>query len=377
MSTGRFDYLDGLRAVAILAVLALHWFVWYVPFFHGGAVGVDVFFVLSGFIITTMLWRSHGRGGLSAEYRTFLARRVRRLYPALVGLVVGSIALYWLVPASGVAPTEVARRGLVALTQTASIWKSMQQDGGFWVAELEPFNITWSLAVEWYFYLIWPVLLLAAKRRGWTAGRAAALAAGAGAACYGASFAVPAFWFYFGPSARFGELLAGCALALWLQSRPPEAAPVSVPAPAAGAALAALCLYVVLAPPSDQVYALVGVPLAVGATMVLIVSGYGVTGGGVHALLSHPWMTYVGRLSYSLYLWHTVPLTAFEEMPGVPRPVLGLVALSSVAALTLASYHLLERPFMRPRGDVLSPTSIRRGTPGPRPGAEPRPSEPV
>ena len=86
-ATGRFDYLDGIRAVAIGAVLSLHWLSWYSPLFHGGSIGVDIFFVLSGFIITTMLWRSKAIGSVGSAWWAFVKRRVVRLYPALLGLV--------------------------------------------------------------------------------------------------------------------------------------------------------------------------------------------------------------------------------------------------------------------------------------------------
>ncbi|WP_435747057.1 acyltransferase family protein [Nocardioides sp. SYSU DS0663] len=362
-NAGRFDYLDGLRAVAISAVLALHWLAWYVPFFHGGAIGVDVFFVLSGFIITTMLWRTRGTGRVLTAYGSFLKRRVVRLYPALVGLVVVSALLFWLVPASGLAPGEVGRRGLLVLAQTTSVWGAMQE-GSFLVPALAPFGVTWSLAVEWYFYLLWPLLLLAAARRGWTARRTAHVTTGVGAGCYLLSLGLSPFWFYFGPTARFAELLAGCALALYLQSRPADAAPLRVPAAAPALALTALALYVVLGPESHGPYRWAGVPLAVSATLVLICAGYSAHGGPVRALLSHPVLTYVGRLSYSLYLWHTVPFLLLADVPGLPMPVLGMLALSSVAVLTLGSYYLLERPFLRPRGDVLSPGAGKPGGSG-------------
>jgi peptidoglycan/LPS O-acetylase OafA/YrhL len=362
-SSGRVDYLDGLRAVAILSVLALHWLVWYAPFFRGGAVGVDVFFVLSGFIITTMLWRSPVSGSLRGAYGSFVRRRITRLYPALLGLVLGCVLIYWLVPASGVAPDEVARRGLLALAQSTSVWGATQE-GTFLVPTLEPFGITWSLAVEWYFYLLWPLLLLGARRRGWTARRAAIVSLVVGTACYLLSLPLDPFWFYFGPSARFGEILAGCSLALWMQAGSSDTPTARIPATVPWLALAVLCLYVLLGPESDSsMYRWVGVPLAVAATLVLIRSGYSAAGGPVHALLTSPALTYVGRLSYSLYLWHLVPILVLEEVPGVPKPVLGVLALASTAALTLGSYYLLERPFLRSRSDVLLPGGTSRSAP--------------
>ena len=104
--TGRFDYLDGIRALAIGAVLSLHWLSWYSPLFHGGSIGVDIFFVLSGFIITTMLWRARPPASLGRGWWVFIKRRVIRLYPALLGLVVVAIVLYAVTPAAPLSPAR-------------------------------------------------------------------------------------------------------------------------------------------------------------------------------------------------------------------------------------------------------------------------------
>ncbi len=101
--------------------------------------------------------------------------------------------------------------------------------------------------------------------------------------------------------------------------------------------------------------------------MVLIHTGYSNQTGSVHRLLGHPWVATVGRHSYSLYLWHVVPFLLLAEAPA-PKPLLGLVAVASAIVLTVLSYRYLERPFLRPRGDVLSP-SRRRLTPSPAPRA--------
>jgi peptidoglycan/LPS O-acetylase OafA/YrhL len=367
-SSGRVDYLDGLRAVAILAVLALHWLAWYVPLFHGGSVGVDVFFVLSGFIITTLLWRSAGTSTLVHAWGSFLKRRVVRLYPALLGLVVGSVLLYATISSAGLSPGEVARRGVMALTQ-ASAPVAATQEGSFWIPSLHPFAHTWSLAIEWYFYLLWPLPVLIARRRGWDARRLARGGLVAAAVLYAGSLPLAAHWFYFGPTARLAELLVGAALALRMASpagdrasmrseRPSRSLRSSIDGNGASwvpvVAMSALAAYVLLGPPShSDLYRWVGIPVAVAATVVLIRAGYAGGRGPVHRLLGHRWMTLVGRHSYSLYLWHLPPLLVLEDVNGVPKWALGLTAVLATGLLTAASYRFLEQPFLRPRSDVL------------------------
>jgi peptidoglycan/LPS O-acetylase OafA/YrhL len=364
---GRVHYLDGIRGIAIGAVLSLHWLSWYSPLFHGGSVGVDVFFVLSGFIITTMLWRSPGFASLLGAWGSFLRRRVTRLYPALAGLVLVSTVLYALVPTAPLDAAEVARRGMVALSQASAFWAA-GQEGSLWLPGLHPFGQTWSLAIEWYFYLLWPVLVLGARMRGWSARRLAATSLGAAATLYLASLPLNTFWFYFGPTARFAELLVGAALALWLQAYGVTTLPRRFATPASVAALAVIPLYSLVGPDGDSsLYRCLGAPVTVLATVVLIHHGYSNRAGSVHRLLSHPWLATVGRHSYSLYLWHLVPMLLLEKSgPDVPKPVLGLVVVMATLALTLASYRFLERPFLRPRSDVLRSPSrdhLSSGTP--------------
>jgi peptidoglycan/LPS O-acetylase OafA/YrhL len=340
------DHLDGIRGVAILCVLALHWFSWYSPLFHGGSVGVDVFFVLSGFIIITLLWRA------APAWGAFLRRRALRLYPALIGLVGGSLVLTAVVPWAPWTPGEVGDRGLLVLAQGSSIWAAGQH-GSFWLPGLQPFGQTWSLAVEWYFYLLWPALVLLARRRRWSVAGFTRGCLAAAAGCYLVALPLPAAWFYFGPLSRVAELLVGAAL-IGLLDAPPRRGLQSWLPPAA---LAALAAYALLGPDGHSVlYRLVGVPVAVAAAVVLIRSGYAGGGGLVSRFLTHRWLTGLGRVSYSLYLWHIVPFLLLADAPGrVPKVALGVIAVAAAAALTALSYLLLERPFLRPRADLLRP----------------------
>jgi peptidoglycan/LPS O-acetylase OafA/YrhL len=363
VSAGRVDYLDGIRALAIGAVLSLHWLSWYSPFLHGGSVGVDVFFVLSGFIITTMLWRSRGPAGVGAAWWVFVKRRVIRLYPALLGLVVGAIVLYAVIPSAPLSPFEVTRRGLFSLSQVSAVWAA-GQSGSLWLPALHPFGQTWSLAIEWYFYLLWPLVVLAARARGLTPGRLAVGSLVAAVPLYLVALPLSDFWFYFGPSARFAELLVGAALALWFQAKGTPTGSQRSSAVAPWAALAAICAITVFAPAAHSpFYRYVEVPVAALATVVLIFTGYSSAQGPVHRLLSHPWLAAVGRCSYSLYLWHIVPMLLLEKTDlGLSRPVLGLLTVAATVVLTAASYRFLERPFLRPRGDVLRPAPGRDRT---------------
>jgi peptidoglycan/LPS O-acetylase OafA/YrhL len=362
--TGRVDYLDGIRAVAIGAVLSLHWLSWYSPFLHGGSVGVDVFFVLSGFIITTMLWRSRGPAAVGAAWWVFVRRRVIRLYPALLGLVVGAIVLYAVTPSAPLGPLEVARRGLLSLSQSSAIWAA-DQSGSFWLPALHPFGQTWSLAIEWYFYLLWPVVVLAARSRGVAPRRLAVASLLAAVPLYVVALPLSDFWFYFGPSARFAELLVGAALALWFQSAGVPTSGRTRLAAAPWLALAAVGAITVFAPAAHSpLYRFVEVPVVALATVVLIYTGYSQSDGAVHRLLSHRWLAGIGRVSYSLYLWHIVPLLLLEKADlGLSRPVLGVLTVIATAVLTALSYHFLEQPFLRPRSDVLQPGRVASRSP--------------
>ena len=353
---GRFAHLDGIRGVAILCVLALHWFSWYSPFFHGGSVGVDVFFVLSGFIITSLLWRS------TPGWGAFLRRRALRLYPALVGLVAGSLVLTAVVPWAPWSLGDVSGRGLLVLVQGSSIWAAGQH-GSFWLPGLQPFGQTWSLAVEWYFYLLWPGLVLLARRRGWsTRGFTRGCLAAAGI-CYLVALPLPAAWFYFGPLSRVAELLVGAALIGLLERAPARTVPSWQPV----AALAGLAACALLGPDGHSVlYRLVAVPVAVAGAVVLIRNGYAGGAGLASRLLTHRWLSGLGRVSYSLYRWHIVPFLLLADAPDrLPKVVLGIIAVAAAAGLTALSYLLLERPFLRPRSDLLrprTPSSSSRST---------------
>ena len=124
------------------------------------------------------------------------------------------------------------------------------------------------------------------------------------------------------------------------------------------ASLAAIGFITVFAPAAhNPLYRWAEVPITVLATVVLIHTGYGNPEGVVTRVVSRPWLTGIGRASYSLYLWHLVPVLLLEHVDlGLPKPVLGLISVAATVVLTMTSYQLLEKPFLRARGEVLRPS---------------------
>ena len=351
--TRRVDYLDGIRALAIGGVLAAHWVAQYLPLGHGGHLGVDVFFVLSGFVITTVMWRSRDTGSTGALYRSFLWRRVKRLYPALLGLVVVSPIAVALVPGSPLSVTAAAERAGLATIQAT------------WIAEAlghttDPFRQTWSLAIEWYFYLLWPIVVFALKARGVAPLKLAKGAALAAALIYVASLPMSGRWFYVTPPARFAEILAGAVLALVMVARP-DLTWGWAKGWLAALALGGISVYVVVSPwhYTEPPLRWIGIPLAVSGTLVLIAHGYSHRPSAVTRLLTWAPMTLVGRASYSLYLWHWLPLYLLDKdsIP-LPVPVLAVLGVGLAAAFTTASYVFLEKPFMSSRAGALQPRDV-------------------
>lgn len=351
-AAARIAYLDGIRAVAITGVLFEHWWVNRFPGGTGGYLGVDLFFVLSGYIITSMLWRSRDDGApLRARWARFIGRRVRRLYPALLGLLIGSIVLYASVSKTSLSTLQVSLHALVSAFQVYPLWFG---------APRAPFLQTWSLAIEWYFYLLWPIALFVLKRRGVPARSMARGTAVAAVLIYLLSLPLAGDWFYGSPPPRFAELLAGSALGLALISRgQPAARPSRHPGAIGLVALAAIGMYFAVGPNAFGLgYRLVGLPLGVATTSYLIVAGAQVDGSSNLAirLLSTRLVSLVGRMSYSLYLWH-LAITGMvkKDALGLSASAMAGFELMATAALTVVSYLLLERPFTQARSESLRP----------------------
>ncbi len=329
--------IDGLRAIAVLSVVLYH--AGFGP--RAGFVGVDVFFVISGYLITALLhkeWTLTGRIDLSGFY----ARRVRRIFPALIVVVIGTItaAIVLLPPYSD--QLEVMRSAVSSLLFAANFFFQSTTGGYFdGNSDLLPLMHLWSLGVEEQFYLLWPIALIVLLRRPKSLTPTVALLSVASLAL--AEFLVrtdPSAAFYQMP-ARFWELAMGGLIAL----RPSGQLRNAQPAAMAGliGVLAACAI------PIPHFPGLGALPAVAGAAVLL----YAVHGsrqlGLAGAWLRSPPMVFFGLISYSLYLWHW-PLLAFDRATRIgPSPLLVRVLLI-VSAVVLAwlSYRFVERPLRRP-----------------------------
>lgn len=342
---GRVVHLDGLRGIAIMTVFLVHWSRHQVPIFTGGYIGVDVFFVLSGYIITTLLVRRR------PTYRQFITDRVRRLYPPLLGVLVFGTLLFAIWPDAGFSLSEVAGSALIAVTQTMSPWIASGH------TEFSTYVITWSLAVEWYFYLLWPfiVALLIARV---TLAQAAKWCLGIGVVLYAISLFMNAHWFYFGPVARFGEMAIGGGLAfLTLDGWRPPRRTVSVIAWMAPFFIAGWTL--VGTDAYSWGYRYIAFPLVLLGTLALIAAGNVPDDQRRHPMVTIlEWrpLVWLGGISYTLYLWHTVPIALIPGgWFGLPMPVLGIIGLAIVAVTTWLAFIFFEKPFRHRRGSELRP----------------------
>lgn len=327
--------IDGLRAVAVLPVLLFHAGV---PGFGGGYVGVDVFFVISGFLITSMI-SEEMRGGDFSIAR-FYERRVRRIFPALFAVLAASSVAAWFV----LTPADLKDFGQSVLA-TAGFGSNllfwMQTDYFDGPAHLKPLLHTWSLAVEEQFYVAYP-LLLAALFRWWRARASSVvviLLLGSFVLALATMLHRPATAFYLSPQ-RGWELLVGCVLALGVV-RPVGSA---IAREAMGAAGLMLIAGAVVAysekTPFPGVAALAP---CLGAALVIHGGADGPT--TAKRWLSSSPVVFVGKISYSLYLWHW-PLLVFGGYLNTGRLALpvALSALFLSLVLSALSWRFIEQP---------------------------------
>ncbi len=350
--------IDGLRAIAVLAVVLYHAGV---PIPSGGFVGVDVFFVISGYLITSLLlreWQQHGRIDLIGFY----ARRVRRLLPVL-WLVVATtlLAAMVLLEPAGPAMQGVLDSTAASLLFVANFYFAANSGGYFdGPADEMPLLHLWSLSVEEQYYFVVPLALIAVLWRWPHAWRTCLVIASIASFAF-AEWAVqhvPSMAFYQMP-ARFWELGVGGWIAGSAPSRLGQRWPARLFAFGCVLTLAA-----VVWTPATHFPGVGALPAVVGAGLVLYALNDSDRLGTWGRVLASPAMVGVGLISYSLYLWHW-PLLAFDQAVNVEASSLatrlGLCALA--VALSWVSYRFVEMPFRRsslrwPRAVVLSGAGI-------------------
>lgn len=330
--------IDGLRALAILPVVLFHT---HVPGFTGGFVGVDVFFVISGFLITGIIAREIDAGQFSVLH--FYERRARRILPALFAMLAFVLAMAaWLyLPGDFEA---VPKSALAALGFVSNLWFFAHTGYFAGGADTMPLLHCWSLAVEEQFYIGFPLLLWLVARHAprWRVGVIAGVAVvSLGWAVWKAAD-TDGFAFYMLPP-RAWELFAGALLAL--RAAPPIARRWLREGLAA-LGLGLILLAVFTYSPATVFPGLSALVPVLGAALLIHVA----PGTRVGKVLASPLPVGVGLISYSLYLWHW-PLIVFAEYARDAK-LSGLWQIGTIAAafaLAWASWRWIERPFRSPQ----------------------------
>lgn len=349
--------IDGLRAIAVSAVIAFHVFP---NVFRGGFVGVDIFFVISGFLISSIIFK--GLEQSSFSFVEFYSRRIRRIFPALLVVLVACLAFGWIALLAG----EYKQLGKHTMAGAAFFSNVIfwQESGYFDIAgELKPLLHLWSLGVEEQFYIVWPVLLFVTSRIGWHLGVTMVLVA---AISFGLNISEvhldPALTFFL-PHTRFWEFLVGAALAT----------PTSTISSRPKGILRNAILY--LFPSINQQLRLHSVTInnmkAWFGLFLIMLAIFGLHKGkafpgwwalaptmgaallisaGPEAwlnrkILTHRAMVFLGLISFPLYLWHW-PLLSFARIVESGKPPFGIRIAAVLLSVLLAwlTYRLIERP---------------------------------
>lgn len=354
----RLPGLDGLRALAVILVVVYHLFPqWW---FAGGFIGVDVFFVISGFLITTLLLRERDASG-RISLIGFWRRRARRLLPALVLLLLVCSSAAWLI--GGDVLVRLGAQIVGALTFSYNWIAILIGEGYFGGTTPELFRNLWSLGIEEQFYVLWPLILplILVLPRAWARVAAAGALAAASAVWMGELVATTdaVSRAYYGTDSHAFGILLGVALAfglhrtlsaptLWMQRTTVRRGAAIV----GGAAVLGL-IAIALVPPTDSVRTF---PLTIAAASILsaiaIVAAVWPHARLGPALDARP-LRWIGERSYGLYLWHwplLVLLVAAVQgsAPEAGVPVwVGLVTLVLTVVIAEASYRFLETPIRR------------------------------
>lgn len=351
---GHRPQLDGLRAIAVLLVMCDHSGV---ALFRGGLIGVDIFFVLSGFLITTLLVQEFDRHH-KIDLKSFYVRRLLRLGPALLLLLalfsIGCLFLF---------PKERMQYNL--LDTLISLFYLSNWARAFEVHPPDYLGHTWSLSIEEQFYMLWPLtayfLLRHVDSRRRMVMIALAIAAGsAGLRCFMDFNGVSINRMYNGLDCRVDGLMLGAAMGIAFSSglvterikeRFTAFSPVLLPC-----AVALLAGVVFFADVQDRRLYSIGFLAVALAVLVLLFEVLLRPEGLIGRVLATRWLAWVGSISYGLYLWH-YPIVRALTAPKLPRldpwVVLGVMAVLSFG-VAIASYYLVEVRFLRLKGRFAS-----------------------
>ncbi len=348
--------LDGLRGVAVSLVVLYH-----LGYLAGGFVGVDLFFVLSGFLITTLLLDRPP--GSAVELRAWWGRRIRRLTPAVAVVVVATAVTFVAIDAA----TRSLAVGAIATLTWWQNWHLVLSDVSYWSTDVSPLRHAWSLAIEEQFYLLWPPILMGAlalaRRSGRPARHGVVAVAAAGAV---ASFAWAAWLaargadlsrIYFGTDTRVGALLIGCCAAGALHGR--HRASVgragSVAAGIAAVVLTASVFGLDVERPATYLW---GLALAAVAAVVLTITAS--APGPVATVLSPSPLQWLGTRSYAIYLWSwPLQVVIEQQWPSTPRSTVAVCTIAGSLAFAEGSLRLVERPMRLRSGWAASPAPRR------------------
>jgi peptidoglycan/LPS O-acetylase OafA/YrhL len=349
--------IDGLRAVAVLSVVVFHAFP---EWMRGGFIGVDVFFVISGYLISTIIFENLERG--SFRFGEFYARRIKRIFPALILVLLGCLAFGWI----ALLADEYKQLGRHTAAGAGFISNFvLWSEAGYFdnSAETKPLLHLWSLGIEEQFYIVWPFLLwLAWKRRFSLLGITLAVA-GLSFALNAAQVGNNAVATFYSPQTRFWELLCGSLLAwaalykkdaladAWHRLDAGLAMLMSRKQPAAAGGMAANLLsllgLLLLATGFWRIDSTLAFP---GFWAVMPVLGAAlIIAAGPQAwinrtVLANRMAVWFGLISFPLYLWHW-PLLSFARIveSGVPDARIRILAVALAIALAWLTYRLVER----------------------------------